>query len=232
VTTLTFFVDCDNTILDNDAVKLDMAERMRAELPAPLPTRLWELYEDVRRDLDVIDFYETFARLDAEFPDQATAIRSARATIMAWDFRPRLVAGGMETLAHLSGMGTTVILSDGDPVFQGGKIAQCGASAAVGGRVVLCAHKEEYLPSVMARYPADRFVLVDDKPGILMRAKAAHGERMTTVLVRQGKYAHDPQHAADDAPDVAVDELRALLRFSARDFAASGAAPPVGGRTR
>jgi hypothetical protein len=115
-------------------------------------------------------------------------------------------------------MGTPVVLSDGDPVFQPSKIHQCGVTQAVDGRVLIFVHKEKFLPSVRARFKAEHYVLIDDKPGILMRSKAALGDRLTTVHVLQGKYALDPKHAVDYKPDIVVKGIADLLKYGKDDF--------------
>ena len=215
---LVFMVDLDNTLLDNDGVKDDMKERLLQTLGPELSARFWELYEVVRDDLDVIDFYETFKRLGEERPDEAARIERGLDEIMSWDFCPRLFPRALETLAHLKRMGEVVVVSDGDPVFQPSKIHQCGVTAAVDGRVLIFVHKERYLPAVEARFKAEHYVLIDDKPGILMRSKAALGERLTTIHVLQGKYALDPKHAVDYAPDIVVGRIGDLLELDVDDF--------------
>ena len=213
-----FFIDVDNTLLDNDGAKRDIAARVLELLGDVMAVRFWELYEEVRVDRDVIEFFETFRRLRAEHPESADPIDRALHEVMSWDFRSRLYPGALETIAHLKTIGLPVVLSDGDPVFQPMKIQQSGINAAVDGRVLIFAHKEAYLPAVCARFPAGRYVLIDDKPGILMRSKAAMGDRLTTVHVRQGKYALAPEHAVDYAPDVVVERIGELLTFAAADF--------------
>ena len=45
----------------------------------------------------------------------------------------------------------------------------------------------------VAKYPAEHYVLIDDKLRILTAVKKAWGTRVTTVFPRQGHYARDPQ---------------------------------------
>ena len=52
-------------------------------------------------------------------------------------------------------MGTAVILSDGDVVFQPRKIERSGLFEAVGQHVLIYIHKEQELDDVERRYPAD-----------------------------------------------------------------------------
>lgn len=222
---LVFMVDLDNTLLDNDGVKEDMKERLLQTLGADLSDRFWELYEVVRDDLDVIDFYETFRRLGEERPDEAARVEQGLDEIMAWDFCPRLFPRALDTLAHLKSMGEVVVVSDGDPVFQPSKIHQCGVTAAVDGRVLIFVHKEKYLPAVEARFKAEHYVLIDDKPGILMRSKAALGGRLTTIHVLQGKYAVDPKHAVDYTPDIVVERIGDLLKLGVEEFLLTKRAP-------
>lgn len=215
---LVFLIDLDNTILDNDGVKKDMEARLLAILGERLAARFWDYYEIVRKDIDVIDFYETTMRLREENPADAGAVEEAMDALMAWDFRPRLYPRAIETVLHLKSLGLPIVVSDGDAVYQPSKIHQCGVTEAVDGRVLIFVHKERYLPSVRRRFPAEHYVLIDDKPGILMRSKAALGDKLTTVHVLQGKYALDPKHAVDYTPDIVVQRISDLLECSAEDF--------------
>lgn len=215
---LVLMIDLDNTILDNDGVKRDMEARLAEILGAEMAARAWELYEIVRKELDVVDFVEMMRRLRDEFPDRAATVDAATDALMEWDFRPRLYPRALETVAHLKRIGLPVIVSDGDPVFQPSKIHQCGVTEAVDGRVLIFVHKEHSLPAVETRFKAEHYVLIDDKPGILMRSKAALGARLTTVHVLQGKYALDPKHAVEYAPDIVAKNFSDLLSYSAEDF--------------
>lgn len=215
---LVFMIDLDNTILDNDGVKKDMQAAMLDILGPKLSDRVWELYEVVRKDVDVIDFYETMKRLREEFPAEAATVDRALDALMEWDFRPRLYPRAIEAVLHLKSIGLPIVVSDGDPVFQPSKIHQCGVTEAVDGRVLIFVHKEKFLPSVRARFKAQHYVLIDDKPGILMRSKAILGDRLTTVHVLQGKYARDAKFAVDYTPDFVVEKISDLLDCSADDF--------------
>lgn len=109
-------------------------------------------------------------------------------------------------------MGPTVILSDGDVVFQPRKVDRSGLSDAVSGEVLIYIHKEQMLDDVEQRYPARRYVMIDDKLRILSEMKAIWRERLTTVFVRQGHYALDEKVLAGyPAADIAIDAIGDLL---------------------
>ncbi len=215
---LVFMIDLDNTILDNDGVKKDMQARLVEVLGPEMSARYWELYEILRKEVDFIDFIEGFRRLREEFPDRAETVDAACDELMNWDFQSRLYPNALETVLHLKSLGLPLLLSDGDPVFQPSKIHECGVTELVDGRVFIFVHKEKYLPAVETRFKAEHYVLIDDKPGILMRSKAALGDRLTTVHVLQGKYATDPKHAVEYRPDIVVDNFADLRRCGAEDF--------------
>jgi len=215
---LVFMIDVDNTILDNDGVKTDMERVLLGILGPRVAARFWELYETVRKEIDVVDFVETMRRLDAEFPDDTAAIEEATTALCNWDFCPRLYPYALETIEHIRSLGVPIVVSDGDPVFQPSKIHQSGVTAAVNGRVLIFVHKERHLPAVERYFNAEHYVLIDDKPGILMRSKAALGDRLTTVHVLQGKYALDPKHAVDYKPDIVVQNFSDLREYDADAF--------------
>lgn len=206
-----FLLDCDNTLLDNDALKDDLAARLRACLGEALAARFWVSYEAVRRAEDGVDLPATFARLRADCLDERL-IEAARATVMEYPFAERLFPATLATLGHLATLGLTVILSDGDPVYQPRKLERSGLAAAVGGRVAVFQHKEAHLAEVFARWPAGFYVMVDDKPRILTVLKSLHPDRIVTVRILHGHYA---QSTESDGPpaDFAlrdIGDLRAL----------------------
>jgi hypothetical protein len=103
-------------------------------------------------------------------------------------------------IQHVEQWGPAVILSDGDVVFQPLKINHSGLTEVVSGRVLIYVHKEQELHDVERRYPAEHYVLVDDKLRILAAVKKFWGSRVTTVFVRQGHYAADQKMFASYPP--------------------------------
>jgi hypothetical protein len=131
-----------------------------------------------------------------------------------YPFADRLFPGSLDVLERFRTWGPTVILSDGDVVFQPRKIEHSGIFQAVEGHVLIYIHKEEALDDVERRYPAQRYVLVDDKLRILAAVKKAWGERVTTVFPRQGQHAHDPTIIAECPPaDLTVERIADLLNY-------------------
>ena len=116
-------------------------------------------------------------------------------------------------LERLRGWGQTVILSDGDVVFQPRKVERSGIFEAVDGRVLIYIHKEEELDDVERRYPAEHYVLVDDKPRILTAVKKVWGDRVTTILPRQGQFALAPDAASYPAADLTVERIGDLVAY-------------------
>ncbi len=134
--------------------------------------------------------------------------------LVDYPFANRLYPGALDVLERFRGWGRTVILSDGDVVFQPRKVERSGISEAVEGHVLIYIHKEEALADVERRYPARHYVLVDDKLRILAAVKKAWGDRVTTVFLRQGKFARDPNIVASYRPaDVTVERIGDLLDF-------------------
>src|SRR6202012_4587304 len=111
--------------------------------------------------------------------------------LVDYPFANRLYPGSLDVLARFGQWGRTVLLTDGDVVFQPRKVERSGLSEAVGAHVLIYIHKELALDDVAARYPSRHYVLIDDKPRILAAVKQAWGARVTTVFPRQGQYAHD-----------------------------------------
>ena len=144
---------------------------------------------------------------------------------MNYPFANRLFPGSIDAVEHLAQWGPTVIFSDGDVVFQPRKIERSGLFDVVERRVLIYIHKEQELDDVVRRYPAEHYVLVDDKVRILTAIKDAWGKRVTTVFPRQGHYAHDPNVATYRSPDVTIERIADLVGYDLR--ALVDAARPV-----
>jgi FMN phosphatase YigB (HAD superfamily) len=211
-----FLLDCDDTLLDNDALKADLDARLGALLGSELNARLWEIYEEVRRDTHVVDYPLTFDRFAAVCPDAALVARG-RALVMDYPFAACLYPETLATLAHLRTIGQPAILSDGDAVYQPRKIERSGLAAVCDGRVLIYVHKEQHLDEVMARWPASFYVVVDDKAQILAASKSLHPGRFVTVHVRQGHYGTDPTPYTP-APDLVLDHIGDLRVYDLADF--------------
>ncbi len=217
---IVFLIDVDNTLLDNDWVKQELDAVLRSEIGEKLATRFWDIYEQVRKEKGVVDIPLSLARLreqtsSAEM-DELT-YRHMHSIFDNFPFQQALYPQAIETLAYLRTIGTPVIVSDGDLCFQAEKIFNSSIAEAVEGRVLLYTHKQEHLPEMMRLYPADHYVMIDDKPSILADVKQALGEKVTTVFVRQGKYAH-VKLPDGFSPDISVERISDLQRYKLEDF--------------
>jgi FMN phosphatase YigB (HAD superfamily) len=213
-----FLLDVDNTLLDNDQLKADLAAQIEHTIGPERAARFWELYEEVRHEKDYVDFPGTLRRFAQEYGDAQA--QSVTAIVDTVPFSHYLYPHVLGTVAYLNSLGEAVILSDGDPVFQPFKIKQSGLEAAVQGRVLIYVHKEDELPNVFAAYPADHYVAVDDKPRIVSALEASCPATFTTILVLQGKYARPDE--ARPRPDFIIKHIADLRGFSLQQFLEPG----------
>ena len=208
---IVFLVDVDNTLLDNDRIQADIKTHLAQEYGAACRDRYWAILEDLFTELGYRDYLGALQRYRVEHP-QDMHLLSMSSFLVDYPFADRLYPSALDVLALLRGWGPTVLLTDGDVVFQPRKVEQSGLSKAVDSQVLIYIHKELALDDVAARYPAHHYVLVDDKPRILAAVKDAWGDRVTTVLPRQGQYAHDAKTlASSGVPDVTVERIGDLL---------------------
>jgi len=208
---LVFLLDVDNTLVDNDRVAADLKCHLDAAFGPERGGRYWQIYEELRRELGYADYLGALQRYRIE------NLRDPRMLALSlyltdYPFANRLYPQSLDAIDRLRGWGRVVILSDGDVVFQPRKIYRSGLWEAVEGHVLLYIHKEEMLDDVIAQYPADHYVMVDDKIRILTAMKNAWGARLTTVFVRQGHYAADANTTAAYPPaDVTIERIGDLL---------------------
>jgi FMN phosphatase YigB (HAD superfamily) len=204
---LVILVDVDNTLLDNDAVIADLRRYLLDRFGEECERRYWQLFEELRAELGYADYLGALQRYRLERPREPRVLEIAL-YLLQYPFSDRVYPGALDAVAHLARRAPVVILSDGDVVFQPRKVERSGLWAAVEGRVLIYVHKEEMLDDVELRYPARRYVMIDDKLRILAAMKESWRDRLTTVFVRQGHYAHDPSHLAGyPAADVTIERI-------------------------
>ena len=208
---LVFLFDVDNTLLDNDAVQNDLSAHLEREFGREHRDRYWSIFEALRTELGYADYLGALQRYRLENLDESQLLLMS-SFLIDYPFASRLYPQALQVLAHCRRFGPTVILSDGDVVFQPRKVRCSGLWDAVEGRVLIYLHKEHMLDSVKRRYPASRYVMVDDKLRILTAMKGAWGAALTTIFPRQGHYARDPREsAAYPAADISVERIGHLL---------------------
>src|SRR6185369_14876751 len=207
-----FLLDVDNTLLDNDRVALDLRQYLTENFGAERQNRYWQLFEELRSELGYADYLGALQRYRIEFPRDPHILKVS-AFLIEYHFANRLYPGSLDAIERMNQWGSTVVLSDGEAVFQPRKVERSGIWDAVEGRVLIYIHKEQMLDDVEQRYPARRYVMIDDKVRILAAMKDIWRDRLTTVFVRQGHYANDADLVANyPAADHAVARI-ADLRF-------------------
>jgi FMN phosphatase YigB (HAD superfamily) len=214
---MVFLVDVDNTLLDNDRIQDDLRRHLEREFGAKTRDRYWAILEALFVELGYRDYLGALQRYRAEHPQDVHLI-SMSSYLVDYPFANRLYPGALDVLERLRVWGSTVILSDGDVVFQPRKVQRSGIWEAVDGHVLIYIHKEEMLDDVERRYPAQHYVLVDDKPRILAAVKDAWGDRVTTIFPRQGQYARDAK--AYRPADLTVERIGDLLTHDLPEFLA------------
>jgi FMN phosphatase YigB (HAD superfamily) len=206
-----FLLDCDNTLLDNDRVQDDLRAHLAQEFGAANRDRYWQIFEALRAELGYADYLGALQRYRLVLMHDPRLLQMS-GYLVDYPFADRLYPDALRAIEHLGQWGPTVILSDGDAVFQPRKVQRSGLWQAVEGRVLIYIHKEQMLADLVQRYPARHYVMVDDKLRILAAMKAVMQRRLTTVFARQGHYALDPQILAAYPPaDLTVERIGDLL---------------------
>jgi FMN phosphatase YigB (HAD superfamily) len=210
---IVFLFDVDNTLLDNDRVISDLGKYLQREVAPERARRYWTIFEQLRTRLGYADYLGALQRYREEYPHHLGLLAVSR-FLINYPFANRLFQNSLDVIEHVKQWGAAVLLTDGDVVFQPRKVDRSGLYEAVDGHALIYAHKERELADVEARYPADHYVMVDDKLRILAAIKKIWGRRVTTVFVRQGHYARDPQMLATrPAADLSIARIGALLDY-------------------
>ena len=217
---IVFLLDVDNTLLDNDRIVADLQRHLEREFGTACASRYWAIFEALRSQLGYADYLGALQRfrIDAEqnHSDEPSLLQMST-FLVDYPFSERLYPHALEVIRRLNLVGRTVILSDGDVVFQPRKVQRSGLWDATCGRVLIYIHKEQVLDSVQRHYPAQHYVMIDDKLRVLAAMKKIMQGRLTTVFPRQGHYALDPANVATyPAADFNVERIGDLVDFDIR----------------
>jgi len=215
---LVFLFDVDNTLLDNDRVTADLKQHLEREIGHERQERYWSIFEELRAELGYADYLGALQRYRVVFPRDPHVLNVSE-FVLHYPFADRLFPKSLEVVKYVKQFGTPVILTDGDVVFQPHKIHDSGLYEAFAGRVLIYIHKEVELEDVAGRYPADHYVLIDDKLRILTDVKKVWDQEVTTVFVRQGHYALDEKVVSSYPPaDITIERIADLLQLPFSDF--------------
>ncbi len=218
---LVFLFDVDNTLLDNDAVQEDLRLHLLKTFGEAAERRYWAIFEQLRNELGYADYLGALERYRVEDLHDPRLLRVS-SWLVDYPFADRLYPGALEVVGHVRQWGRPVVLSDGDADFQPRKIERSGLWKAFDDDILIYIHKEEELSDVERLYPARRYVLIDDKLRILAAVKAIWGDRVATVLPRQGHYAIDPKAISTYPPaDIQVERIGDLVGLDRGAFATS-----------
>jgi FMN phosphatase YigB (HAD superfamily) len=210
---IVFLVDVDNTLVDNDGIQQDLKDHLEEAYGVVARDRYWRILEDLMVELGYRDYIGALQNFRVEHPREIELLAMS-SYLMDYPFAERVYPNALEVLKHLRSVAPTVILSDGDVVFQPRKVEHAGLAKIADGNVLIYIHKEEALEDVERRFPAEHYVLVDDKLRILDAVKQLWGERVTTVFPRQGQYARDAKLIGPlPPPDVTIERIGDLLAY-------------------
>ena len=213
-----FLLDVDNTLLDNDRFAADLGDRLEQAFGAPERARYWEIFGRLREQLGLADYLASLEAFRIGLDDHPDLLAMSE-FLLEYPFAARLFPFALEAVAHLNTLGRPAVLSDGDIVFQPRKIQRSGIWDAVRGRVMIYLHKERVLDHMQQRYPANHYVMVDDKPNLLAAMKSTLRSKLTTVFVRQGHYALAAESkSVDPAPDMVIERIGDLMNHALSDF--------------
>ncbi len=219
-------LDVDNTLLDNDHVVADLMRFMDRELGHERQREYWEIFELLRRELGYADYLGALQRYRTKHPRDSNVL-TVSSFLINYPFANRLFPESLDVVeprAHRghpqSSCRTATWCS------SRGRSSDRGCSRASTHQVLIYVHKELELEDVERRYPAERYVMVDDKLWLLHAIKSHWGSRVTTVWPKQGHYVTDPRVKTLAAPDVTIERIGGMLGWTLEDLLAAATSSP------
>ena len=216
--------DVDNTLLDNDRIEADLRRHLKNKVGDESQQRYWQIFEELRSELGYADYLGALQRYRVERPRDPKLLEVSY-FMVNYPFANRLYPESLDAVEHAKQFGRVAILSDGDVVFQPRKVDRSGLYETFEGHVLIYVHKENELEDVEHKYPAEHYVMVDDKVRILSAIKNHWGPRVTTVFPRQGHYALDQAQVSKyPAPDITIERIGELQKYRLKEIIAAAAA--------
>src|SRR5246500_2866026 len=145
-----FLVDVDNTLLDNDHIQEDLKRHLEREFGTACRDRYWAILEQLFSELGYRDYLGALQRYRAERPRDIHLL-SMSSYLVDYPFANRLYPAALDVLEQFRSWGRTVILSDGDVVFQPRKVERSGIYETVSGQVLIYIHTELEVDDVAHR---------------------------------------------------------------------------------
>jgi len=213
-----FLVDVDNTLFDNDRFAVELSAHLEKSFNVAERERYWSLHKKRWAEFGISDYLGTMQEFRQGLQNDPALLKMS-SFLLDFPFGDLLYPHALEVVKHVRSLGPASALSDGDMVFQPRKLQHSGIFDAFHGNALIYEHKQHELDLLQQRFPAQRYVMIDDKPNILADMKKVLGDRLTTVFVRQGRYAADASPELRSAPDMKIDAIADLLRYTREDFA-------------
>jgi hypothetical protein len=160
-------------LLDNDTAQADYVAEIRRTVSPQTAQHYWEIFQNLTKELGYADYLgalQQYRLQDRHDPK----LLSVASYLLDYDFTAQLYPQAMEVIAYLH--------KQGDVIFQPRKIVHAGLGDAVAGKVLICIHQE--IHQVERRFPAQHYVIVDDKLRLLAAIKQHWRKRVTIVFVR------------------------------------------------
>ena len=212
-----FLLDVDNTLLNNDAIKMQIKKSLIDTFGEEEAITFWQEHDSFRDEHNLVDF-PTIIKNYCKTNHADSCDTRLSQIFFGIDFVPAMFHKAFETIEHLKTLGTVCIFTEGDAVYQKRKVEQSGLAEVVN-QVYLFDHKLDHIEEVTNGYPDHDIIFVDDKVENLKKFKSLlpESKAVSVVEVCQGHYAKE-DHVQHDSIGPVVDNISDLLSWSYEDF--------------
>jgi len=193
---ITFFIDFDNTLIDNDKVKKQIAKIISKKYGRNFTNRFLEINKKLRDEKGYVDFPATIAQIAREENKRSFSTNNPKVTHELHDlfhnfkFNNCLFDKVEEVIRHLATFGAVIIITEGDRHYQEIKIRNTGIWNLVVGKVEIpLKDKIAHFPKFLKKYPSDIYYFIEDKPEVLRKIGDLYGGKIKTIHVCQGHYS-------------------------------------------
>ncbi|MBI2593556.1 HAD family hydrolase [Candidatus Daviesbacteria bacterium] len=181
-----FFIDVDNTLLDNDHIKDEIKISLVKVFGQKDADHFWHHYNGFRDYQKYIDFPKIIRGYCHELHGDKCRMEFMQ-VFNSIEFKHALYPKVPEVLKYLKSIGLVNLFTEGDLVYQKRKVEESGLKSLVD-KVYLFDHKMDHLEEVIEDFADARIVFIEDRADYLGKIKSLHPE-IFIIHITQGHYA-------------------------------------------
>ncbi len=206
---IAFFIDVDNTLINNDQIKEEIKKSLMQVLGEKEANHFWQHHDEFRSYEKFVDFPKVIRQYCSEKHEDRCELVFNK-IFDSIGFAKAMYPNVKEVISHLQSIGQVNLFTEGDSIYQRMKIEKSGLSELVDA-IFLFEHKMDHVKEVVNQFEDFKKIFIDDRAMNLVKIKAMYPE-VYIIEVAQGHYS-TIDHVEHAETDEKVDSIMELLQM-------------------